>query len=208
MTDTDAAPVAELNEGQLADFVDSISDRILAIQGEIQRREAAARPLALQAAGGSERARSDLLALRESAALDRQELEDLRGAREDASALLVQKRSKRLAAESEEGRRLVEGVIAERIKAAAELDAATIALQDAYDRYLLLGREILTSPYCPLDMAGGMNAYEQARGQGRIMAAMPALLRDLFPTGLFPASGVSLAQSERAVWGQPLQGGR
>jgi hypothetical protein len=201
--DTKPRPAAELSETELAGVLDKIADQMVAIEAEIGRLEARSKDLALDSAAGSQGAKVELTEVRARQAAARQELEDLRSARSDAVALIAQKATARRYSEDAEERLRVQALCRDRIKAAADFDAAALALEDAYGRFARLGNEILNSPGNPVNLSApaGLSAMEGAHGHTRVMAALPGMIRAFFPTAIFPAERHLLARSERAMWG-------
>ncbi len=140
-----------------------------------------------------EQHRRDVAAARE-ALDDRRAVRD--AAREELRRLEQAENAEKKAAAAAEARKLIE----QRIEAARKFDQAARMMQDSYEDFARLGRDIPSTGVELKIPSAGMAAWEAIRGDHRVDGALPSLVESIHPNVIRAKRIPSLASSEQALW--------
>ncbi len=91
-------------------------------------------------------------------------------------------------------------LVAQRIEAARKFDQGARMMQDAFEDFTRLGRDIPSTGYEFKIPSGSMATWEAIAGHNRVDGALPSLLETLHPDVVRARRIPSLADSEAALW--------
>ncbi len=130
----------------------------------------------------------------------REALDDKRAvvtaAREELRRLEAAETVEKRAAAAIEARKL----IAQRVEAARKFDQAARQMQDAFEDFARLGRDIPSTGVELKIPSAGMAQWEAIAGHNRVDGALPSLVESIHPNVIRAKRIPSLAASEEALW--------
>ncbi len=193
------ANTAHAEAHRLRGVISRLDSELRDAERTISNADAAGKKIALDVllgkatAADQEQHRRDVAQARE-ALDDRKAVRD--AAREELRRLEAAENAEKRAAAAVEARKLV----AARIEAARKFDQAARQMQDAYEDFARLGRDIPSTGVELKIPSAGMAAWESIAGHNRVDGALPSLVETLHP-GVVRARRIpSLADSEGALW--------
>ncbi len=192
-------PNAHAEAHRLRGVIVNLDGQIRDAERTIANADAAGKQIALHVllgkatAADQEQHRRDIAAAREA-------LDDKRAvaaaAKEELRRLEHTEHAEKKALAAVEARKLIE----QRIEAARKFDQAARMMQDAYDDFARLGRDIPSTGAELRIPPSGMAHWEAIAGHHRVDGALPSLVESIHPNVIRAKRIPSLAASEQSLW--------